>query len=33
MATQKERRAAPRKQFLKNAAMLGGLVLLVADGG
>ena len=26
-------RAAQRTQFLKNAAMLGGLVLLVADGG
>ena len=26
-------RATQRVQFLKNAAMLGGLVLLVADGG
>jgi len=26
-------RATQRTQFLKNAAMLGGLVLLVADGG
>ncbi len=26
-------RAMQRVQFLKNAAMLGGLVLLVADGG
>ena len=31
--TDAEGRAAQRVQFFKNAAMLGGLVLLVADGG